>query len=419
MINVEIVNIKIQILQSGIRFTPIDLFTSLADISKYKTKWIEVYPIAIDNQVYDIADCKNIEPSEILLVNSKGCSTLVKIRYCSKSLVEIRKENGKLCIYLNDKKTDCQVKLIPKLQLMFESVPNSIATISRKTFIKDYLSVVGLDRISVLFFDGCQNWTSNNPCKFCDFHPKRRQDTNIVPSINDLWKYDMDVSKWWSQSSKYFLPGLKYSLKKVLESLAVSPHKHLFFMCGNLLEAEKLWDVIIRDSLLYLAKDINFNNYEVILNVPPHYNVQYLYFLKKIGITTVQYNIEVMNKQLFSDLCPQKLEFEQFIRKMIEAVDILGKGNVRCNLVFGLQNLDDSVRGCEQLASLGIVPDYSIFQPKRHTAMEGYPAPCVSDIMKFSHKLIEIYHQYDYRPIFCNYSSRSSIMNELYKNYEL
>ena len=36
-----------------------------------------------------------------------------------------------------------------------------------KTKGSDYVDLVGLDRISVLFFDGCFNWISGKPCKFC------------------------------------------------------------------------------------------------------------------------------------------------------------------------------------------------------------------------------------------------------------
>ena len=111
------------------------------------------------------------------------------------------------------------------------------------------------------------------------------------------------------------------------------------------------------------------------------------------------------------------MQYEKFIEKFGQAVNLLGRGKVRSNIVLGLQEIEETINGVEEFAKMGIVCDYSVFQPKKGTALEKKEAPQFEYVEKFTHDLIEIYKKYDMKPIFSSLSSRSSIVNEVYDNY--
>ena len=136
--------------------------------------------------------------------------------------------------------------------------------------------------------------------------------------------------------------------------------------------------------------------------------------LKKLGIKQVQYNLEIANKDLFTSTCPGKINYEEFVSKLYEAVNIFGKGNVRSNFVLGLQDYNELINECEKFAEKGIVADYSVFQPKKNTLYSNLEAPEMKDVINFTKRLVKIYVKYNQHPIFCSLSSRSSIVNEVY-----
>ena len=92
---------------------------------------------------------------------------------------------------------------------------------------------------------------------------------------------------------------------------------------------------------------------------------------KEAGITCHNANLEVWDKRLFQLICPGKEKFigyDLWVRRLLEAVDILGEGRVSPNMVSGLEMSEPwgfrtvkeavaSVReGFEYLMSHGVVP---------------------------------------------------------------
>ena len=156
--------------------------------------------------------------------------------------------------------------------------------------------------------------------------------------------------------------------------------------------------------------------YDTYLNIAPHDSVERLKRVKGYGIKQVQYNLEIANKTLFEETCPGKLKYDIFAEKLVEAVSIMGRGNVRSNFVFGLQDKEELISEIKKMASYGIVADYSVFQPKNNTPFQNRKAPDFDDVLDFSERLTDIYYEYKFKPIFCSLSSRSSIVNEIYED---
>lgn len=406
----KILEIKSDILQYGVSFEPYDLFTKYKQIEKYKTKKIIKKPKVMDDEVYDISKDENVIPSEILLY-CDGKVSIVKLRYNSSSIISIKMKDNQLIIIKNGKEIKgISAELIKKYSIL--DLETQFSDEYHIAKIKEFVDIVGIDRITVLFFDGCYNWNCGKPCKFCDLHPKEKKDYSLRPNVNDIKKYQ-DVKEWWDKNKIKFFEGIRYGLKQILENIQFD-HKHLLLMAGNLPNSENVWD-IAEETIADMSKYIDFNDFDVYLNITPHDNLDRLKKIKEFGIKQVQYNLEIANKELFEYTCPGKIKYNMFIEKLKEAVEIMGVGNVRSNFVLGLQNIDDMLEEIEKMAKLGIVADYSIFQPKAGTEYYNKRAPSFEDVRYFTERLVEIYVKYGFKPIYCSKSSRSSIVNELYE----
>lgn len=406
-----ITNAKIELIRNGIDFNPLDMFSNYDDISKYKTKKIRFKPTIVGSEVYDLENNSNILPSEVVLSYGDRKS-ICKLRYNSSSTMKVVLKDKKLLLYNNNDLLPIDVDFVEKINILNKKTGININGID--TVVGDFIDIVGLDRISILFFEGCYNWNCGKACKFCDLHPKRKCDAIIRPTTNRLFYYNNNVKIWWNAIREKYFAGIKFSLEEILKYFN-NTHCHIFFMSGNLPLLEDIWDVS-EDLISFVSKFVNLNKFDTYLNIAPHDSVERLKRIKAYGIKQVQYNLEIANKILFEETCPGKLKYDVFVKKLVEAVSIMGRGNVRSNFVFGLQDKEELINEIKKFASYGIVADYSVFQPKNNTPFQNKEAPDFDDVLDFSEKLTDIYYEYKFKPIFCSLSSRSSIVNEIYED---
>lgn len=399
----ELTITKIMILEEGIIFQPMSLFLDIIKERNFKNKTIFKKPISNGKEVYDISNRTEIIPSEILISDGKTQS-IVKCRYNKDSSVEIKWENQKLIIYKNGIKSNLNIDFVEEHKVLNKKI-------NENAVVKDYVDIVGMDRISLLLFEGCYNWISGKQCKFCDLHPKKAIEKIYKPTLNNLYKYK-DVDEWWNTQKDDFFKNTNIALQEILDD-ATLKHKHLFIMAGNLTNSEEVWKFLL-EFVENLSKGFDMKMFDTIVNVCPHDSIENLKELKRLGIKQVQYNLEIANKEIFTTTCPGKIAYEKFVSKLYEAVNIFGKGNVRSNFVLGLQDIDELLIECKEFAKNGIVADYSVFQPKKNTPYSNLKSPSMENVLKFTEGLVEIYKMYKQKPIFCSISSRSSIINEVY-----
>ena len=406
-----ITNTKIELIRNGVNFKPLDMFSNYDDIAKYKTKKIKFKPTIVGSEVYDLENDSNNLPSEVIL-SYDNRKSICKLRYNSLSTMQIVLKNKKLLLYNNNNLIPIGVDFVEKNNVLNKKTGIRINGID--TVVGDFIDIVGLDRISILFFEGCYNWNCGKACKFCDLHPKQKSDDVIKPTTNSLFRYDNDVRCWWDTTREKYFAGIKFSLEEVLKYFN-NTHCHIFFMSGNLPSLGDIWNVS-EDLIRFVSEFVNLSNYDTYLNIAPHDSVERLKRVKGYGIKQVQYNLEIANKTLFEETCPGKLKYDIFAEKLVEAVSIMGRGNVRSNFVFGLQDKEELISEIKKMASYGIVADYSVFQPKNNTPFQNREAPDFDDVLDFSERLTDIYYEYKFIPIFCSLSSRSSIVNEIYED---
>jgi len=79
-----------------------------------------------------------------------------------------------------------------------------------------------------------------------------------------------------------------------------------------------------------------------------------------------------------------------------KAVSIFGnKGEVRSVLIIGIENIKDSLKCIETLASLKVSPILSPFRPVKDTPMQNYPFPdekLFYEIWEESEKIVKNYN---------------------------
>lgn len=407
-----IVRLKILILKYGVKFNPINLFNKLENIQQYKIKKRVVKPTKHEYQVYDESTDETIIPSEIIMEKDNKKS-IVKLRYSETSPLELKMDNNKnLYIEIEGKRQDIKISLVKNNPILKEPIPKEIS--SRNAVIGDYIDIVGVDRVSILFFEGCYNWISGKACKFCDLHPKEK-DEYYKPTLNNLKDYNFDVKKWWDASKDEYLKVLTYSLKRVIEKSNLD-HIHILFMAGNLPTNTEIWNVA-EETIRYISKDVDLKQYDNYLNIAPHDTLERLKQIKELGINQVQYNLEVVDEKNFTETCPGKMPYKQFLYKLIEALQIFGKGKVRSNFVLGLDDYESTLMFAKKISKQGIVFDYSIFQPKKYTPYYNKKTPEFDKVLEFTNELAQLYVHYNFKPIFCSLSSRSSLVNEIYWQY--
>lgn len=404
-----ITDCKIDLLKYGVSFSPLNLFNNI-DKNKYKIKFINKNPqVNQEMQVFDLSCDNNCLPAEILIEDNNKKS-LTKLRFNESSPIKITLDNKTINLYKDNEKLPFKFSLVEEHSILNEIIPHSISKNNFK--IGDFISIVGLNRITILFYDGCYNWLCGKNCHFCDLHPKRPTDIVARPTLNNLTKYKT-VENWWAEQKEEFTNCVIYSLKRVLNNF-IDKELYLFFMAGNLQNSTQIWNIAL-ELLTSISQQINLKNYISYVNIAPHNNIENLSKLKNLGITNVQYNLEIANKDLFDRYCPGKIAYEDFVNKLIEATTVFKKGHVRSNFVLGLQDPTELINFAEEHAKHGIVVDYSVFQPKKGTRLSNHPTLPFEEVVDFSKKLAAIYLKNGFKPIFSSVSSRSSIMNEIYE----
>lgn len=397
---------KILLLKYGVKFEPLNLFNSYPSIREYKTKSRSLYVITKNFEVYDKSKDKSLIPSEIVL-KDKQQKSLVKLRYSENSPIELKIIENKIYFFIDDVKQDIDVELVKKHEILNKKLKNGLNCVG------DYIDIVGIDRISILFFEGCYNWLSGKPCKFCDLHSQKEEHITYKPTLNNLKKFDFNVMKWWNNIKKEYLENMTEALNLVLKEKNMQ-HKHIFFMSGNLKTNTDVWN-IVEETIRYVTQKINLSEYDTYLNVAPHDKIERLLAIKEMKIKYIQYNLEIVDEENFNYTCPGKLKYKEFLYKLREAVNYYGKGYVRSNFVLGLDDMDKTLEFAKKIAKEGIVFDYSVFQPKKNTVYYNKKTPDFDEVILFTRELVNLYKRYNFKPIFCSLSSRSSIVNELYE----
>ena len=102
---------------------------------------------------------------------------------------------------------------------------------------------------------------------------------------------------------------------------------------------------------------------------------------------------------------------EYFVDRLKYAIDIFGKGNVWTNLVFGLENIDETLEKCVELVADGIVISANVLHLDKGNSLDCN-VPSTKDIIEFFYKLEILNNREGFIPFYCAKALRTSLSNE-------
>ncbi len=398
-----------------------DLQERLSYLSEMKTKHRIKKHRVRDGKLIDVSKDTSIIPSEVILERD-GERTLSKVSYRPDSPLKLEVYDGGL--HLVDTETDEELEVgiqpVPRRSYSDLRIPSGRRA-REGTKLSDYVQILGMDRIGVLAYSGCQHWLEGKMCRFCDENPKRSGELGGMPSLNTLRDFDNDVEEWWMYHGPAYIDGIAYAFQELLETEDISPHIHLQLMAGNLQDVEEEWEICTEiATTLNSVRDLSTIDSYLNIVPPRESRTPYLQRGKYLGFRNIAFNLEVFGEEKFEEVCPGKAElfgYQNMVDALKESVRYFGHGKVRSNFVLGAQPVHELLRGIRELAKDGIVSDYSIFVPKRGTPWANKEAPSMETVVRFTNELVNVYREHGFKGIYCGLSSRSNVLHEVLEGY--
>ena len=405
----QALNTKAVLLSSGTD-VDFDSFRTIPHIS-------EEFRVVSERAV--VSDRSDIEPKsqkrqyipDEILVGVGADTSVVKVCYSPKSLLTLVADNDE--VHIVDKETKkpfpISVSLIKKPNYSYRKFEDGIP-------FGKYTSIVGLDRVTVIPYDGCFHWMDGKPCCFCGGNPTRLGFDGAKPNLFEAeGTCNRNYKKWWAEKREKTIERVRTSMQALLETDYPKPHFHFLINGGNLPDVDFEWEVFF-EVLDALNDVVPFGKIDSGSSIIPPSDLNLVDELKeRYSFDNIAFNLEVWGEQDFKEVCPGKsfYGFNNFVEALRYAVSTFGRGNVRTNFVLGAQSIEKTIQGVKELAVIGVVPDYSIFYPRPASIWNKKQPPSPDEILYFGYKVDEIYKQYGFRPVYCMLSSRSSIANEV------
>ena len=403
----NVLNAKLLLLTQGLDFDFNAIRKTYPKIkSNYKVNKIRVS----DRHFLSVKNAKRDFIPDELILEKDNDKSVVKVYYKEDSPFIFSIENNKFVI--SDKKTEEKFPILVKPVPLYNYAKKEYKGVS----LDEFVSIVGLDKISIIPYDGCENWIHGEQCQFCGANPERMGFTGIKPNVFEINnKFNGDYKAWYNHHRDYMCENVSRSFKALLKD-EIKPHFHFAVISGNLSDLDFEWEMVF--DLINTIKDkVDFSKIDSYFNLMPPLNFMNIKKAYKYGFQYMCFNLECFNKQIFKKVCPGKdriYSYGKIMQALKYSVTIFGKGKVRTNFVLGSEPLRGLTKGVWQLAREGIVSDYSIFFPRPGSRWAKKEAPSPDEILYFTKKLVEVYKKYNFRPYCCSLSSRSSVANEVY-----
>lgn len=205
----------------------------------------------------------------------------------------------------------------------------------------------------------CQYWGDQEECKFCDINENVRQQLAVGRQYTRYKR----VEQVAEALEKIFVTNKDPDPER-------QPHT-VYFSGGTIIKrvAERD-DVEFYLDYVRAARDKIGGRPYIGLQTAAHVKED-ARRMKEAGVTFYQPNLEVWDKRLFQIICPGKDRFvgwDEWVKRMIDAVEVFGESRVQPNLVLGVEmaqpwgfkSVDEAVesttKGIDFLLAHGISP---------------------------------------------------------------
>ena len=263
-----------------------------------------------------------------------------------------------------------------------------------------YEQVVALVQDHVAFLTAyriCQYFSTGEECKFCDINMNVKQMSKYKEKFGDI-----DAIRDPDQATTVIEKMVRCDDPEI-------PIRAVYMTSGSILKPIKGRDEM-EFSLEYVRKirDRIGGAIPLIL-ITQAYEKKEVKILRENGVTVYNPNIEVWDPKLFEALCPGKARHtgrEVWIRRMLDAVDIMGEGNVSPNLVTGVEMaqpygfktvseaIESNREGFEFMMSHGVIPHLDSWCIEKESALGGHPPIPLEFFIEVDKLWFEIWNKY-------------------------
>jgi hypothetical protein len=121
--------------------------------------------------------------------------------------------------------------------------------------------------------------------------------------------------------------------------------------------------------------------------------------LKAMGVHELSVNVELYNQEIARKVIPQKaaLGWNHYVEFLKSAVKEYGWGNARTIFVFGIEPMEDTLKGIEAMAQIGVASEISPLIPDPSTPLvkvRNMTTPSASSLKEVYEKAYEISNKY-------------------------
>ncbi len=378
--------LKEDILRLGVRFSEVAL--SKAQGFKLKTYFLFTY---------DRADNQGVRaPQDIYLTGGPYDlrRTVVRVVVSDLSPYSVDVLDDKLSLLYNGEPI-ADVGYPRLAEYHYKMLPD-------ETLYGDYIPLV-CDHLGFLTtYRTCQFWGKGLNCKFCDINENVRQirkhfGAKAMPkaykSVDDV--VTVVEAMFAETDPDYRLQEILITAGTILGELNGKSDTEF-----NLQYVEAIRDRIGSRIPIVL-----------IIGAKPE---QEMKRIKAAGVTSLNFNLEVWDKDLFAVLCPGKQKYigwDEWVRRLIKAVDVFGECNASPNFVTGVEmaqphgfkDVDAAVKstiaGFEFLMKHGVVPHLDTWTPEPGTEFTGHPPIPLDYYIRVDQGWYELWKKYDYPPV--------------------
>jgi biotin synthase-related radical SAM superfamily protein len=119
--------------------------------------------------------------------------------------------------------------------------------------------------------------------------------------------------------------------------------------------------------------------------------------LKDAGADEIKYNVETMDRQLFTKMCPG-LSLDFILKALKDAVGVFGKNKVFSNILVGLGEDDRSIiSGMHELIEMGVIPILRAVVEHPLRVETGMRRPSAERLLRLARKERELLDDYGLR----------------------
>ncbi len=262
--------------------------------------------------------------------------------------------------------------------------------LSDGTPTESIIAVAGEQTPGFFIYPDCWFFANGKPCKFCSLKSTRKTaGKNMVSSFSEQNIAEatrlFQNTKWRDIPLISITAGTAETDEETLEYI-IKPIKAVHDACDPKIPIH-------------------------VLVHPPH-NLDLIDEYKKAGVTSIAFNIEVYDRNIFKDICPSKhlyYGYDKWFSAVERAVEVFGDYKAFCGLVWGLEPIESTMKANEVMIDKGIGITSNIFHADPGTGLAHRPHLDEESTLTLSKHTQKLFNEYPAARTIFEVSMRSTI----------